>query len=179
MEVIKIYNKMKKKLLSSLLILAFGYFGNAQAPTVDVELQQEMAKLDFMIGQWEGPGWSMGADMQRHTFDQTENIQYKLDGTAILVEGLGTTNGQVIHNAMAIITYDKEKKHYIFRSYLFDGKSGEYKAELIDGKFHWYLNDGMRYIINQNEKGQWYEIGQINRNGTWYPFFEMTLNKSK
>jgi hypothetical protein len=177
--VIKIYNHMKKILLSSLLILTFGYIGQAQMPTVDVELQQEMAKLEFMIGQWEGSGWTMGPDMQRHTFDQTENIQFKIAGTAILIEGLGTTEGTVSHNAMAVITYSKEKQHYLFRSFLFDGRSGEYKAELIDGKFHWYLNDEMRYIIHQNEKGQWYEIGQINRNGNWYPFFEMTLNKSK
>ena len=169
---------MKQIILCLLFILVFGYLGNAQAPSVDVELQKEMAKLDFMVGQWAGQGWSMGPDMQRHAFDQKENIQYKLDGTAILVEGIGTTNGQVIHNAMAVITYDKQKKHYLFRSYLFDGKSGEYKGELIDGKFHWYLNDGMRYIIHQNEQDQWYEIGEINRNGTWYPFFEMTLNKT-
>jgi hypothetical protein len=28
-----------------------------------------------------------------------------------------------------------------------------------------------------NDQGQWFEVGEMNREGTWYQFFEMTLNK--
>ncbi|CAN5383873.1 hypothetical protein BH23BAC1_BH23BAC1_05400 [soil metagenome] len=35
----------------------------------------------------------------------------------------------------------------------------------------------MRYIINLNDQGQWYEKGEIKRNGNWLQFFEMTLDK--
>jgi hypothetical protein len=35
----------------------------------------------------------------------------------------------------------------------------------------------MRYIIFLNEKGQWYEKGEMKRDAGWFQFMEMTLNK--
>jgi len=55
-----------------------------------------------------------------------------MDGTAILIEGIGTANGAIIHNAMAIITYNKADDNYTFKSYLSSGLGGSFKAELID-----------------------------------------------
>jgi len=48
----------------------------------------------------------------------------------------------VTHNAMAIISYNKESDDYSFQSYLQNGRKGE-----------------------------------LNREGNWNQFFEMTLNK--
>lgn len=78
---------------------------------------------------------------------------------------------------MAIVTYDKADKNYNFSSYLSTGRSGDFKGELIDGKFYWYLNENMRYIISLNDKGQWYETGEMKGENDWFQFFEMTLDK--
>ena len=78
----------------------------------------------------------IGQDRQRHEFEQTEDIQFKLDGTILLIEGKGTSNGTIIHDALAIVSWDKENDKYNFRSYLVNGRKGEYKAELIDEKFY-------------------------------------------
>ena len=57
----------------------------AQMQEVNLDVQKEVMKLDFMIGNWVGEGWMMMQDGKKHTFQQVENIQYKLDKTAILI----------------------------------------------------------------------------------------------
>jgi hypothetical protein len=39
----------------------------------------------------------MGRDGSKHEFTQTEKVQFKLDSTALLIEGLGTDQGQLVH----------------------------------------------------------------------------------
>jgi hypothetical protein len=63
-------------------------------------------------------------------------VVFKLDSTAILVEGLGEGQGTVIHDALAIITYDSGNQKYNFRSYLSSGRQGAYPAEIIDEKLY-------------------------------------------
>lgn len=149
----------------------------AQIPETDQEASQAISKLDFIVGNWSGKGWMIGRDGERHSFTQTENIQFKLDSTVILIEGLGKNNGVIIHNALAIVSYNKTDKNYIFRSYLSTGQGGEFTGELMDGKFYWYPNENMRYIIYINDLGQWYETGEIKRENGWFQFLEMTLVK--
>lgn len=161
--------------IANFLLISMGTF--AQFAEGDSLLKKEMSKLSFMVGQWEGEGWMFGQDRVKHEFEQTENIQFKLDSTAILVEGRGLAGGEIVHDALAIVRFDKGDKNYNFYSFLPDGKEGIFKAELIEGKFHWYPIEQIRYIISINEKGQWYEKGEIMRDGKWIQFFEMTLNK--
>lgn len=168
---------MKALKLLTLICLTLTIKTYSQAPTTDKTAKAEISKLGFIVGQWEGDGWMMGRDGNKGSFTQTENIQFKLDSTAILIEGLGKNNGQIIHNAMAIITYNKQEKNYTFNSFLSSGHGGSFKAELIEGKLHWYPNENMRYIISLNEKSQWYETGEMKRQDSWYQFFEMTLDK--
>ena len=145
----------------------------------DSTSQAEIMKLEFMVGKWEGSGWIMGRDQQKSSFEQTEDIQFKLDQTAILIEGLGKSNGRITHNALAIISFNKTENHYNFQSYMSNGRSGSFKAELIENKLYWYPVDNIRYIIYINEDGQWYETGEMNRNDQWFQFFEMTLDKEE
>lgn len=167
--------------MKSTLLLALSLFitiiSAAQANTADTAAQRLMKPLHFITGEWEGKGWMMMADGKKHEFDQTEKVQLKLEGTALLIEGKGKAGGTVIHDAMAVVIYDRQKQHYSFRSYLSSGRSGEYNAEMIGDALYWYPNSNMRYIIRLNEKGQWHEIGEMNRNNEWFRFFEMTLDK--
>jgi len=152
--------------------------GFSQMSETDSISKANIKKLKFMVGNWKGTGWMMGRN-GKSEFEQIEKIEFKLDSTAVLIEGKGMTNGKVIHNALAILTYDKTKDNYIFRSYLPSGMNAEFKAELIDNKLYWYPNEYVRYIIWQNEKGQWYETGENKRENTWNQFFEMTLDREK
>lgn len=169
---------MKKILITAALILFITGSIIAQSAEIDSTAQQALYKLSFIIGEWEGEGWMIGRDGQKYSFNQTEKVQYKLDGTAILIEGIGRSDGQVIHNAMAVLRYDQPEDSYRFNSYLATGLQGDFKAELIEDAFYWYPNENIRYIIRLNDQEQWFEIGEIRRNDNWFQFFEMSLNKS-
>ncbi|WP_339814094.1 hypothetical protein [uncultured Imperialibacter sp.] len=160
-----------------LVILLVPVIGWAQAPETDALAKAEVTKLGFITGRWEGKGWMYGQDRVRREFDQVEDIKFKLDSTAILIEGKGSSGGKNVHNAMAIITFNKSDNNYSFYSYLSTGQKGEFKGELIGEEFYWYPAENMRYIISINGKGQWYEKGEINMGTSWFQFFEMTLDK--
>lgn len=149
----------------------------SQNVETDPVSKKAITSLQHLIGSWSGNGWMMGADREKHEFTQTEKIQFKLDSTAILIEGRGVAQGKVIHNAMAIITFGGEKDHFAFQSYLQNGRKGEFKAEVLSGDFYWYPMENMRYIIQINDQGKWFEIGEIKQGENWYQFFEMTLSK--
>src|SRR5688500_12056517 len=58
-----------------------------QRPGPDVAAQREaMKKLDFMVGKWEGSGWDQRGRV-RHEFTSAETVDWRVDGTVLLVEG--------------------------------------------------------------------------------------------
>lgn len=166
---------------SLLLLLIVVFFGlksmTSQSYETDKEAQANIQKLNFIIGEWKGKGWRMSPDDNKYTFDQTEIIQFKLDSTAVLIEGKGYSNGEVIHNAMAIITSDKESGNYSFQSFLQNGMKGSFKAEIQEGALYWYPIENIRYIIKIHDNGEWFETGEYNMQGKWIQFFEMKLKK--
>ncbi|TVQ19419.1 MAG: hypothetical protein EA361_00785 [Bacteroidetes bacterium] len=160
------------------MALLFLVPAQAQKRETDRIAQQEIQKLAFITGNWEGTGWIIAEDGNRYNFDQTELVQFKLDDTALLIEGRGMREGEKIHDALAVVTFNHQNQNYTFKSWLNSGLGGEFKAELIDNVFYWYPGENMRYIIYINEKGQWYEKGEYNMGGdNWFQFFEMTLDK--
>ena len=163
-----------------LLLVMITYISSAaiaQSNETDKTAKEQISQLKFLTGSWKGKGWMMMADGKKHFFDQTEKVQFKLDQTLLLIEGNGTEDGKPIHNALAVVNWNAKDNQYTFRSWLATGRAGEFKGEIKDGKFYWYPNANMQYIIYLNEKGQWYEIGEMKRNDKWFRFFEMTLDK--
>lgn len=165
------------KLGLSLVLCGTFVMARAQAPSTDLEAQAQVLKLEFLTGVWKGEGWMMGRNGEKHKFRQMERVQFKLDSTALLVEGRGVAGGKITHDALAVITYDAKNENYNFQSFLFTGKQGKFEAELRDSKFVWHVSDDRRFTIEVNAEGQWHEIGEFNRDGTWSQFFEMTLER--
>jgi hypothetical protein len=163
--------------LISLVFLILTSKSFAQNIETDSLSKQKIKKLAFIVGKWEGTGWMYGQDRNRYEFNQTEDIKFKLDSTVILIEGTGTSGAKIIHNALAIISFDQSQNAYNFHSYLSNGRNGKFKAELVSNKFYWYPMDNMRYIISINNKDQWYEIGEMKRGEDWFQFFEMILDR--
>jgi hypothetical protein len=145
---------------------------------------QEMKKLDFLIGEWQGEGWTEFVPGQRRTSPIAEKIQPKLGGMILLVEGLGKKEEVVVHNALGIISYDARAKLYRLKTYLADGRSTDAEAKFVDGGFQWAFKapQGMsiRYTVKLTEKGEWFERGEMSQDGTsWRQFHEMTLQRVK
>jgi hypothetical protein len=170
-------------ILMFLFLNAFSAFSiSAQNEPSTELLRAEMSKLDKMVGQWKGSGWiQQGA--KRETFSGTETVQRKIDGLALLVEGkFSNPEGKVIHETLAVLSFDPKAKSYDFRTYLANGMSGNHNFKLLADGYEWgfqFPAGNIRYIIKTNND-VWFETGEFSKDGkTWMKIFEMKLDKVK
>ena len=111
-----------------------------------------------------------------------------MDGTVLLIEGLGRSTdasdaGTIIHNAFAVVSYDRDARVYRFRAYRANGNFVDAEASVAENTLVWGFRDArageIRFTIRLDERRQWVEIGELSRDGrTWQKFFEMTLRRS-
>ncbi len=142
--------------------------------------QAAMQKLAFLVGEWEGGG-SVAMGAPRQTFTQTERIQFKHDGTLLMIEGQGKSQaGAIVHDALAVMTFDQATGKYKFRSFVAVGRFADTEATVNGNTLVWFLNAGPRKIryTTTVENGVWREIGEHSVDGaTWVAFFEMTVKR--
>ncbi len=144
----------------------------------------EMEKLSGWVGEWKGEGWQMDQQTrQRVSFLVEEHVESKLDGLALVVEGKGTADGKLGHNAMAMIYFNTDKGHYEFHSLIMDGMATLAKGEFNEkGEFIWGFEvpgGEVRFTI-KIDGDTWTESGAFSMDGnTWYPTMEMKLSRIK
>lgn len=144
----------------------------------------EMKKLEAGIGKWEGGGWIQRGPEKTY-FQGTELIQKKLDGLALLVEGRFTDKAKpdmVIHQTLAVLSYDLREKTYKIKTYLKSGSQGYHNARVTENGWEWGFDvpggPSVRFTIKYTAD-TWFEIGEVSMDGgkTWIKNFEMTLKK--
>ncbi|HEX8617768.1 MAG TPA: hypothetical protein VF911_09315 [Thermoanaerobaculia bacterium] len=176
-----------------LLVVLFTAFtsanGVANGPAAGAA-NDEMRKLDFLAGEWKGDAWMQIGPGNRAYVLQTERVQSKLGGQVLLVEGLGKrklengTAGDVVHDALAVISWNAAKKTYRFATWVAGRPDLETTLDLTGPNTAVWGFDTpqgrMRYTIRLTEKGEWNEVGEMTRDhgATWTKFFEMTLQKT-
>ena len=160
-------------------------FAADQETAKDVQ-RGEMKKLDWLVGHWKGTGWIQMGPQARKEFTQTETIQDKLDGLVLVIEGHGKAkeDGSTIHTALTFVSYDERAKTYRWRAFTAEGQQTDTEAKVGTSSLEWGLQipqrGRMRYTIKLNEKGEWFEVGEMSQDGeTWHKFFEMTLQRQK
>ncbi len=172
---------MKITLLLLLILTGMTTITSAQEPNMAETKKAEMKKLDKMIGQWQGSGWIQQGP-KRETFTGTENVQRKVDGLALLIEGRFTNpEGKVIHETLAAMSYDTSAKFYKMRAYLASGMSGEYDLKVVGDGYEWGFQTPngatIKYTITVTPD-KWTEGGEYSMDGkTWVKFFEMKLDR--
>lgn len=172
---------MKRIFLSLLFLLPLPL--PAQPADTRPVQRTEMNKLDFLVGKWKGEGWIKMPGSERVTFTQTETVQKKLGGLALLLEGHGTSQGKTVFEALAMVTWDPEKGHYRFSSATTEGRAGESEGKFVPGgAWEWGFavpqGGRIRYTIKLTDKGEWHETGHYSPDEkTWHQFHEMTLRK--
>jgi len=155
----------------------------AQAPDYSAVCKTEMKKLAYMVGDWKGE-----AIVQTRngpiTVNQTEHIEWKLDGVAIAIEGTGRQDGEVTFNAIAIANYDPFTQKFKFKSYTKEGNSADaYFTYISENNFEWGFdipNGGkVKFVITLDPiKKTWHELGQYSPDGKqWMKTIEMNLVK--
>lgn len=141
-----------------------------------------MKKLAFLVGKWSGDATTQRGPNQTIKVRQTEEVQFKLGGLVLLIEGTGRNpdTGEVMFGALATIAYDDAAKVYHFRAYN-DGRYLDTELKVPENGFEWGYNMGpaeVRYAMHLNDKGAWVETGDV-KYGENPPqrTFEMTLRK--
>ena len=171
-----------KRLTLVLLLLAAAAPGLAEEGATDPGLAA-MQAISFFEGDWEGEGWMRRGPAEPTRFRSSETVESRLDGRVLIVEGLhhGTESGEVVHHALATISYDPDAGLYRFRSHLQDGRAGDHTGQLEDGAFVWGFevpSGRIRYTIRIAD-GHWSEIGEFSADGEqWSQFFGMELDKT-
>jgi len=153
-------------LLATVFVILLSPSLAAQQPAANsIEVQREaMRKLSFLTGHWSGPITVVLGPREPLHLTQTENVEYKLDGLVMLVEGKGTgADGKVQFNALATIAYDDASHTYHFRAY----NGGHYvdtELSVPANGFSWSYAAGPAHIVNTmhlTEKREWSEVTDV------------------
>jgi hypothetical protein len=160
----------------------------AQPPRVpDLEVQRAaLKKLDFLVGKWSGEARVLRGPGEPLELIQTEEVQYKLDGLILIIEGIGKTkaDGKVALQALAIVSYEDERETYRMRAYN-DGRYLETDLKLSEnGKgITWGFRLGdikTSSRLRINEKGEWTELTEIAIGSEpARKFMELTVSRQK
>jgi hypothetical protein len=141
----------------------------AQVPrTPDLEAQRTaMKRLGFLVGEWSGEASVLRGPGQLTELSQTESAQFKLDGLALLIEGVGRSksDGKLVLQALGLISFDDEAATYTMRAFN-DGRWLETEIKLADSgnSMSWGFTLGQfktTTILRINENGEWTELGEL------------------
>ena len=142
-----------------------------------------MQKLSYLAGDWKGNATVRNPNGTL-TLEQSEHIEWKMDGMVLSIEGTGTDQGKVMFKAMAVVNYDPAQQQFKFKSFVKEGFSTDaYFNVVSENKFEWGFDipsgGKSRYTITLDpNKKSWYEVGEFSRDGsTWMKFIEMNLTK--
>jgi hypothetical protein len=158
-------------LLPAVFVLLFSLTLVAQQPaSSSVDAQREaMKKLSFLSGHWSGPVTIIRGTGEPLHLTQTEDVEYKLDGLVLLIEGRGTSaDGKVLFSALATIAYDDASRSYRFRAY-HDGHYLDTELSVLDHGFSWGFTSGPAHIVNNMQltaKGEWNEFTEVTVGST-------------
>ena len=158
-----------ESLLTAALLLGLGVAAAQPPAPSSTDVQREaMRKLSFLAGHWSGPvAISRGPGEPMH-LTQTEDVEYKLDGLVLLVEGKSTgADGKAQFNALATIAYDDASHTYRFRAFN-DGHYLDTEFTVPDHGFSWSFEAGPAHIVNTmhlTEKGKWSEATEVTFGG--------------
>jgi hypothetical protein len=149
----------------------------------DLDAQRgAMKKLDFLVGKWAGEARMLRGPGEPVVMVQTEEVQYKLGGLLLLIEGVGTAEGKPALQALGIVSYDDETGTYHMRAFN-DGRFLETEVKLIDKGFTWGFALGQyrtSSVMRIDEKGNWTELHEITI-GTQAPrkYMELSVSRQK
>lgn len=142
----------------------------AQQPIHQPDLAKQraaMQRLSFLTGSWSGEAHVQRGAGNPVTLTQTENVEYKLDGLVLVIEGTGRsqTDQQPSLQALGIISYDDATSAYRIRAWN-DGRFLESDVQLLDdGKsLRWGFGVGdirSSSLLQIDKDGQWTERAEL------------------
>jgi hypothetical protein len=152
--------------LAAAFVFSFSLSLAAQQPVSNsVDAQREaMRTLSFLAGHWSGPVTIVRGPGEALHLTQREDVEYKLNGLVLLVEGKSTSaGGKVLFSALATMAYDDASHTYRFRAYN-DGHYLDTELSVPANGFSWSFTAGPAHIVNTMHltgKGEWDEVTEV------------------
>lgn len=174
---------MKRLNITLVALLLISTLTSTFSQSASQKIDSTLSPVSQLAGQWSGSGWLRTRSGQRVEFNQTESIEFKLDGQIMTVNGIGKdkNTGKKSFEAFGILSYNKQKSKYVFDAYTAEGQHTLADVALSKNKFDWWFdvpNGGtIKYSITFDDHS-WSEDGNYSPDGNqWYPFFHMDLTK--
>jgi hypothetical protein len=179
-----------KNLLVALIMLA-GISTSRLLAQSEMGNMEKMKVFDQWVGRWQGESSTRMGPGEPHKSTVDERIESKLDGMVLLIQGTGkvmdpvTQKESIVHEALAVLSFDQTSDQYKFRTYLKDGRATEAWLNVVEeNKYQWGFDTPhgkTRYNITIDPgRKNWNEVGEYSSDGNkWSKFFEMNLNKSE
>lgn len=138
-----------------------------------------ISALEFLVGNWAGPGTSYRTDGTQTHYHDTEYVRFDLDQKVLLINAAGQDDdGGTIYALHTIIYYDVDAGHYIYTPY--SGRAPRsFHCQLEDSPKLLCLNgaEDYRLTFQRLPDGQWNEFGErLGDDGTWSKSFETILS---
>ncbi len=154
------------RVVGAAIVISLALVAQAQQPaqsSVDVQ-REAMHRLAFLAGRWSGEVTIVRGPGEPLHLTQTEDVEYKLDGLVLLIEGKSAgADGKTQFEALATVAYDDASQSYHIRAY----NDGHYVdavlTALADG-FSWGFAAGPAKIENTmhlTAKGEWQETTEV------------------
>jgi hypothetical protein len=173
-----------KVLLVVVLFLATACVAIGQVTKVT----EPMLALNFLVGKWEGKVTYAPGVQQHNEVSWASHVYQNIGGSIFIIDEKGSeidNKNKTTIEVLLVVYWDSAAKAYPARLF-WSTKDG---AGSVEARGH--VEDNIlvlqtsgssmvsRYTIKLNEKGQWYEIGEIrdDSSGSWRRGFEMTLNR--
>lgn len=125
-----------------------------------------MKRLSFLVGYWSGEARILRAAGTVELI-QTEEVQYKLGGLLLMIEGIGRSksDSKAALQALGIISYDDLAGAYRMRAFN-DGRWLETDIRLDDTGtvLTWGFAAGdarTSSVLRINDKGEWTELTEL------------------
>jgi len=159
--------------VAALMVLSAG------AAAAEAQSAPPAEALSWMVGEWQGSGWTLSRSGERRTFTVEESVRSAASGHALLIHGVGESGGMVVHDAGGFVTRDGEG--YVMRAVSMQGHRQDVALTVTEDGFAWTLSMGpageVRYQAVHAD-GVWHETG------AWCPAdaacrqtFEMSLER--
>jgi hypothetical protein len=154
-------------LAAAIVIGLNGALAGQEPVRSSTDIQREaMKKLSFLAGAWSGPVTIVRGPGEPLHRTQSEEVQYKLDGLVLLIEGKSTAaDGKVSFSALATVAYDDATRTYRLRAYN-NGRYVDTELSVRDGGFSWQYQAGPAHLVNTM---------QLTKNGEWSETTEATF----
>ena len=173
------------RLLSAAMIASPVLMAGAQRPsTKAIDAQREaMRKVAFLAGHWSGHVSIFRGPGEPLHLTQTEDIQFKLGGLVLLIEGRSTgADGKAQFEALATVVFDDAACIYHIRVF-HDGNFLDAPLTVLADGFSWGYSAGPAKILNTmrlTAKGEWQEKTEVTfGNNPSQPSVEMLLTRKQ